>query len=286
MAVPTVVGTIAKGGTSANAASLVLTLTAGAAVGTAVFLITSGPTVATISDSKSHPWTIDTAVGQGLVAWTTVVNALAVNDTITLGNLLTNTCAALAVNISGLASTLTNAIKDTGGSSQTTASSTSAKPSTSVTPSGVDSIELFPVVIASGAVAGDFSSVDSGYTLHDSAFTSGTGTQKGASLSYKTISTAAAQQPTVTLANSRNWFCVTPYQFDGVFSRGSVGNFSRCGDKAALSSGLTAHPGGATHIPFGQIGKTGCDSFPQPPNLPHPRSPRFAPPADGLTSAE
>lgn len=207
--------TLAKGGTAAATTSLVLTLTAGAAVGSAVCVfLRVGAAVTSVVDSRGNTYTTNTLTASGTYVWTTIVTVdLISTDTITI-SFTSNTVAAVAVNLTGQGQAIVPTSGATGavaaGSGASSGSSTSVTLSAGQVPAapGADMLAIMVASISTGAVSGDFSSVDSSYSLADSQFTSGTGTQRAIAIYTKALSVAspmATQNPTVTLANSRAW---------------------------------------------------------------------------------
>ena len=180
MAAPTMT-TIAKGGTSANATSLVLTLSAGAAVGTAVCVFLGvGAAVTSVVDSKGNTYTSTTLTFSGTYAvFTTIVStALVSTDTITI-SFTSNTVAALAVNLTGQALAIIPT-PGVGGRRQRRLGQVTAGPprqrprlrgQVPAAP-GADMLAIDVVSISTGAVSGDFSSVNSSHSIADSIFTS------------------------------------------------------------------------------------------------------------------
>lgn len=258
MAAPTMT-TIGKGGTSANATTLVLTLSVGAAVGNSIVVfIRSGTAVSSVTDSKGNTYTVTTIAALAtFVATANCTVALAAADTITV-TLTSGTCAAVAVKMTGQpysANGFGNAsgivASNSGGQSATSSSATLTSGQVPVIPA--DMLAIFIVTITTAAVAGDFSSVNSSYTIFDTAFTTGAGTQRAIAVCTKSLSNAnpmASQNPTMTLAGSRTWTSYFTWAA-GLTDRGSTANGiqfvgpASVGVRAALGAPAT----------FGQIKK-------------------------------
>lgn len=276
MSVPSAISAIGKAGSSASGTTLVITLTAAAAVGDIVYVFvafTSGGAISTIVDSKSNVWV--KGVGQGFgsgspsgvycIAYVTTALAIADTITITFGG-TQQAAAAAAVQISGASTT--NSAQPIDGSSPATAASTSAKPNALAT-THPDDVVFFAVVgtyNGSGQVLlTDFTSgsIDSSYSVLASVVSAGGTSGCGVSVAYKTVvATPGSQQPTYTLNTSRTWSAALAMA-SGLTDRGAKGTFTRAGDLAANT--VKASPQGELgSLNLGQKAKGVTDGFPQP----------------------
>lgn len=261
MAAPTMT-TIAKAATAANATTLVLTLTAAVPAGTAACVFVRVSAVLTsVVDTRSNVWTTNNISSSGsMYIWTTVVTTpLQIGDTITL-SFSSNTVAAIAVKFAGQGQSLNPTSGGVGGVLTSgvlnTATSTAVALAAGnvLAAPGAEALAIFVAGIMTGVVAGDFSSVDSGYTIADSQFTTGTGTQRALALCTKSLAVASpmpTQNPTVTLANSRLWNCALVYALAAT-DRGAHADDPFGGDFAAAVAVRGALGSPST---FGQIKK-------------------------------
>jgi len=211
---------VGKVGTTANTTSVVITLTAGVAVGEACVVCITTTSPSAYSDSRGNGYVQFNVGGNHFIFYALATVALVAGDTITVTQ-SSNTAAAIAVKASGVPyAPIVSGVSEgtiTSGSSSTAQSSGSTPPTRDQ-----DYIALFSV--DANAVSGDFVSVDSGYTILDTAFSTTSGTLRGLAVTYKALTGGASgfQQPTMTLNVSRSWRA-SGSTIPAPTARGSVG---------------------------------------------------------------
>lgn len=273
MAVPTVGSNVAATGTTVAGTTVVLTLTAAAAIGDVLLVYIAQPSlgVTSVVDTQSNTWvnvrasitSIVTVNVYGCVVTKAMVSTNTI--TVTLSGTVQGAVAAM-IQLKGVPESLIFATSGGTDINSVNANGTSTSAtSTSLTTAHVD--DLISILCIGTSLGGalattDFTSgsVDSSYTKLNSAISTNGTTNVGLCLCYKTITSTnpmPAQAPTFTLNTSRSW-STRLLMFSGITARGTNGIFTRAGDAAVFASATSyeasAFAGALGKVNFADIG--------------------------------